>query len=97
MTTALALGVGSYLLRAIGLTMFTSREMPAWAERPLQYVPPAVLAVLVVTRILDAGAAGFDPSLIGIAVGIGLVVLRAPLAVAMVAAAAVTAGLRLFL
>lgn len=93
--TVLALGIGSYLLRAVGLALAGSDRLPGWAERPLRLVPPAILAALVVGLLSDAsGRIRWDESLVGVLVGVVLLRLRAPLAVAMLCAAAVTAILR---
>lgn len=91
----MALGVGSYALRAIGLAAFSGGQVPSWAERPLRLLPPAVLAALVVGLLVDpVGELRVNVSLVGIGVGIVLIRLRAPLAVALLAAAAVTGLLR---
>jgi branched-subunit amino acid transport protein len=45
-------GVGTYLLRFSFIGVLGTRPMPIWAQRPLKYVAPAVLAALVVPAVL---------------------------------------------
>jgi branched-subunit amino acid transport protein len=46
------IGAGTYLTRLSFVGMLGSRAMPAWAERPLKYVAPAVLAALTLPAVL---------------------------------------------
>jgi branched-subunit amino acid transport protein len=46
------IGVGTYLLRFSFIGVLGTRSMPVWAQRPLKYVAPAVLAALVVPAVL---------------------------------------------
>lgn len=50
--TVTIIGVGTYLTRLSFVGLLGSRAMPAWAERPLQFVAPAVLAALVAPAVL---------------------------------------------
>ncbi|GAB4493062.1 MAG: hypothetical protein Fur0016_20990 [Anaerolineales bacterium] len=43
----LAIGLGTFSLRFSFIYFFGKISMPAWLQRALQYVPPAVLAALV--------------------------------------------------
>lgn len=45
-------GIGTYLLRLSFIGLIGDRPVPAWAERPLRYVAPAVLAALVAPAVL---------------------------------------------
>jgi branched-subunit amino acid transport protein len=50
--TVTIIGVGTYLTRLSFVGLLGRREMPAWAERPLRFVAPAVLAALVAPAVL---------------------------------------------
>lgn len=49
-----SIGIGTYLLRFSFIGVFGTRPMPIWAQRPLKYVAPAVLAALVLPAVLLA-------------------------------------------
>jgi len=56
------IGVGTYLLRLSFIGVLGTRPMPVWAEQPLRYVAPAVLAALVVPAVvLSDGSADITP------------------------------------
>ena len=46
------IGVFAYLMRLSFVGTLGARSMPAWAERPLRYVAPAVLAALVLPAVM---------------------------------------------
>ena len=48
----LAVGVGTYLLRATLFVVIGTRPLPGWTERPLALVAPAGIAALVATMVL---------------------------------------------
>ena len=48
----LIIGLGTYLTRLSFVVVLGTRTMPAWAERPLKYVAPSVLAALVLPAVL---------------------------------------------
>ncbi len=50
--TVVVIGVGTYLSRLSFVGALGSRAMPVWAERPLKYVAPSVLAALVLPAVL---------------------------------------------
>ena len=54
----IAIGLGTYLLRFSFIGVLGTRPMPMWAQRPLKYVAPAVLAALVLPAVVlvDGGA-----------------------------------------
>lgn len=59
----LVIGAGSYLLRLSFIGLLGTRPMPTWAERPLKYVAPSVLAALVLpTVLLVDGQADLSPA-----------------------------------
>lgn len=56
------IGVGTYLLRFSFIGALGTRPMPIWAQRPLKYVAPAVLAALVLPAVfLVDGAPDVTP------------------------------------
>ncbi len=57
------IGVGTYALRLSFIGILGTRPLPVWAERPLRYVAPAVLAALVLPAVVLAeGAADVTPA-----------------------------------
>lgn len=56
------IGIGTYLLRFSFIGVLGTRPMPVWAQRPLKYVAPAVLAALVAPAVLLVdGSADITP------------------------------------
>jgi branched-subunit amino acid transport protein len=95
--TVAGLTLATGAIKAFGPLVFGGRELPPLLARVIPLLAPALLAALVVTETtgghghtisVDARAAG----LVAAAVALWL---RAPLAVVVIAAAAVTALLRL--
>jgi len=94
-TLVLALGIGAYACKVIGLVVIGSRRMPPAVARCLALVPAALISALVVVStfstgtqlVLDARAAG---------VGVAEVAAwrRAPLIVVIVLGAVVTVVVR---
>lgn len=59
----IAIGIGTYLTRLSFIGAFGEREMPAWLERPLRYVAPAVLGAIVLPAVvMPDGVIDFNPS-----------------------------------
>jgi len=57
------IGIGTYLTRLSFIGAFGEREMPAWLERPLRYVAPAVLGAIVLPAVvMPNGVVDFAPS-----------------------------------
>ena len=50
--TVLIIGAGTYLTRLSFIGALGTRTLPPWAQRPLKYVGPAVLAAIVVPAVL---------------------------------------------
>ena len=46
------IGVGTYLTRLSFVGALGTRAIPPWAERPLKYVAPSVLAALVLPAVV---------------------------------------------
>jgi branched-subunit amino acid transport protein len=58
----LVIGLGTYALRLSFIGVLGTRPMPMWAQRPLRFVAPAVLAALVLPAVvLSEGAADVTP------------------------------------
>lgn len=56
------IGIGTYVLRLSFIGLLGTRPLPMWAEQPLRYVAPAVLAALVVPAVVLAdGTADITP------------------------------------
>lgn len=70
------IGAGTFLTRLSFVGILGNRAMPVWAERPLKYVAPAVLAALVLPAVLlrdgdiDITPAGNPRFLAALAAGI---------------------------
>lgn len=92
-----ALVVSTFLIKGAGSLVMGDRELPPWFPRFVEYLTPALLAVLVVTQLLgSAGSRGmvFDARLAGFAAALAAWRLKAPVPVVVLVAAAVTAGVR---
>jgi branched chain amino acid efflux pump len=93
----LAVGLATIALKASGPVLAAGRELPQGTARVLDLLAPALLAALVATQafasdeelVLDERAAGL------LAAGVAIL-LRAPLLVVVLVAAATAAGLRAF-
>ena len=91
----LVVGVATIALKATGPVLASGRELPAGAARVVDLLAPALLAALVATQafatdeelVIDERAAGL------LAAGVAIV-LRAPLLVVVLVAAATAAVLR---
>ncbi len=91
----LAVGLATVALKATGPVLAAGRELPAGAARVVDLLAPALLAALVATQafaadeelVVDERAAGL------LAAGVAIV-LRAPLLVVVLVAAATAAVLR---
>lgn len=67
----LAVGIGTYVFRAVFIVGLANRTIPPRVERTLGFVGPAVLSALLVALLIDETgtvAAGV-PEIAGIAVG----------------------------
>jgi branched-subunit amino acid transport protein len=91
----IALTVISFAIKAVGPVALGGRDLPQWAARLIALVPAALLPALVVVEtfahgkdlVLDARAAG-------LAAAMAVLALRGSVLVVLLAAAAVTAGVR---
>ncbi|GAB2777701.1 AzlD domain-containing protein [Nocardioides salsibiostraticola] len=82
-------------IKAVGPVVLGGRALPPRFNGVIVVMPAAVLAALVVTSALaDGDRLTVDATTVGVAVGGLLLWKRAPVLVAVLAAAVVTAGLR---
>ncbi len=51
-TIVLVIGIGTFLIRLSFIGILGDRPVPPWAERPLQYVAPAVLAAIAAPAVM---------------------------------------------
>ena len=92
----LAVGVGTFALKAVGPVGVAGRRLPVRLQTLLEMIAPAILAALVVTETFGRGRSlAVDARLSGVAFGLVAVVLRAPLWVVVIAGAYGTALVRL--
>ncbi len=92
----IAVGAGTFALKAVGPVAVSGRRLPARVAELLEVVAPAILAALVVTETFASGRSlVLDARLAGVAAGIVAVLLRAPLWLVVIAGALATALVRL--
>jgi branched chain amino acid efflux pump len=93
-----AVTMASAAIKATGPVLAGGRELPPRANAVLALLTPALLAALVVTGTFgEGGRLTIDEKALGVGVAAVAVTLRAPVVVAVVLAAVVTALARLFL
>ena len=92
----LAVGVGTFALKAVGPVGVSGRKLPAHVLELLDMVAPAILAALVVTETFAHGRAlVVDGRLVGVAAGLVAIVFRAPIWLVVLVGAVATAVARL--
>jgi branched-subunit amino acid transport protein len=70
---AIAVGIGTYLSRAIFILALAKRRIPDAALVALQFVAPAVLASLIVALLIEDGTVGLGvPEAAALAIGGGV-------------------------
>jgi hypothetical protein len=90
-------GVATVALKAVGPVVLGGRKLPRALSAVLFLLAPALLAALVVTQAVAGDRQiVLDERLLGIGAAAVGIVLRLPLLAVVVAAAAVTAGVRAF-
>jgi branched-subunit amino acid transport protein len=90
-------GVATMAIKAAGPVLLGGRPLPPRVLRVVRLLAPALLAALVVVQTFAVGEdLAVDVRLIGVAAAAVALWLRAPLLVAVVIAAAVTALVRLW-
>ena len=92
----IAVGVGTFALKAVGPVGVSGRKLPAHVVELLDMVAPAILAALVVTETFAHGRSlVIDARLVGVLAGLIAIVLRAPIWVVVLVGAVATAVARL--
>ena len=88
-------GTATIALKAAGPVLAAGRELPQGAARVVDLLAPALLAALVATQAFASnGALVLDERGAGLLAGGVAILLRAPLLVVVLIAAATAAGLR---
>jgi branched-subunit amino acid transport protein len=94
-TTLLVIAAGAYAFKALGLIVLGGREFPPRVLRCLDLLPAALLPALITANTLVSNRSiVIDARLPGVAVAAFLTWKKAPFPVILIAAAAVTAGIR---
>jgi branched-subunit amino acid transport protein len=93
--TIAVLAVGTVALKGGGPALLGRRELPAVAGRVVGLLAPALLAALVAVETVTHGhSLVVDARLAGLGAAAGVLALRGPPIVAVIAAVAVTAAVR---
>ena len=93
--TVIVVGIATIGFRASGPLFAGGRELPPRVAGVVELLAPVLLAALVLTQVLGSGQAlVLDERALGLAAAAGALALRAPVLVAVVIAAAVTAVAR---
>lgn len=91
----LALGVGCYLFKVLGLVVIGARSLPPVVERCLALIPAALLSALIVKDVFSVGQElVLDARVAGAVVAVVATWRKAPIPVVIVLASAVTALVR---
>lgn len=94
-TLVLALGVGAYACKVLGLVIIGARRLPPLVDRCLALVPAALVTALVMKDTFSTGQhLVLDARAIGVGVAAVAAWRRAPLVVVIVLGASVTAVAR---
>jgi branched-subunit amino acid transport protein len=95
-TCVIAVGAGTFALKAVGPVGVSGRKLPAHVLELLDMVAPAILAALVVTETFAHGRAlVLDARLVGVVAGLVAIALRAPIWLVVLVGAVATAVARL--
>jgi branched-subunit amino acid transport protein len=94
-TLIVALGLGCYLFKVLGLVVIGARSLPPVVERCLALIPAALLSALIVKDVFSVGQElVIDARAAGAAVAVVATWRRAPIPVVIVVASAATAFVR---
>jgi len=94
-TLVIALGLGAYAFKVLGLVVIGARSLPPIVERCLALIPAALLSALIVKDTFSVGQdLVLDARAAGVAVAVVATWLRAPIPLVIVLGAAVTAVVR---
>ncbi|RIX26558.1 AzlD domain-containing protein [Amnibacterium setariae] len=88
----------SAAIKGVGPALLGARPLPRRVRAVVAVIAPALVAALVVVEVVGPRWSAFDPLVVaGVVVAVAARLLRAPMLVAVLAAALATAGLRLLL
>jgi len=94
-TLIIALGLGCYVFKVLGLVVIGARSLPPVVERCLALIPAALLSALIVKDVFSVGQElVLDARAAGAAVAVVATCRRAPIPVVIVLASAATAIVR---
>lgn len=94
-TLVVALAVGAYAFKVLGLVIIGDRTLPAALDRCVALIPAALFAALVVKDTFSSGRSlVLDARAVGVAAAAIAAWRRLPIAAVIGIGAAVTAGLR---
>ncbi len=94
-TLIVALGLGCYLFKVLGVVVIGARSLPPVVERCLALIPAALLSALIVKDVFSVGQElVIDARAAGAAVAVVATWRRAPIPVVIVVASAATAFVR---
>lgn len=94
-TLVIALAVGAYACKVVGLVLVGERTLPSLVQRCLALIPAALISALVVKDTVSVGQQlVVDARLAGVAAAVLATWRRMPLVVVIVVGAAVTAAVR---
>lgn len=94
-TLVIALGLGAYAFKVLGLVVIGARSLPPVVERCLALIPAALLSALIVKDTFSVGHdLVLDARAAGVAVAVVATWRRAPIPVVIVLGSAVTAIVR---
>lgn len=95
-STLIAVAVGAYAFKAMGLVVLGRRDLPPRLVNCLDLLPAALLPALIVANTVVTGRSlVIDARLVGVGVAALLTWKRAPFPIIIVAAAAATAMVRM--
>jgi len=90
------LAAGTLALKIVGPLVAGGVQPPPALVRVIELLTPALLTALVVTSTFASGRdLVLDARAAGVVIGLALLLLRVPLVLALIASAAVVAGIRL--
>lgn len=96
--TVIAVGAATAVFKSLGPLLLGGREIPASAAGTLRFLAPALLAALVLVQLVGGDREILlDERLVGFGAATIALVLRAPLVVVVLVAAATTAATRAWL
>jgi branched-subunit amino acid transport protein len=91
----IGVGLTAIALKASGPVLLGGRGLPARSREAIGLLPVAILSALVVSQTLVTGRSiAIDARVVGVLVALALVVLRAPIALVVIASAGATAIVR---